>query len=347
MDKRRDQNSVSIMHRRLGADCLYIHQNDPVTKKPLPTDPADVQRLNGKPQTAPKAPAGPPPPAQSSTVPISTPSATPKPVVRMIRVDRRDLEPEAEPGARHSVARWRMTEGATVPSHPIGRVPEPKGGIAATPHFGGLHGGRTHFGSNQSSMWCRCQLCGINTPTVTYQDVCCTACYRLPPRGQRTWTVMKVFFANRHPRRAAILQLQDRVRRYIWSCNTTLPCDTGALWEEVRRREIERAQAMGILHLFHQRMNNQQHLDNKERESNFYLMKTCGRRHDREKPNPGVSSKAVSSFQAADEQRSHTRVVRGVRYSPTGTPRRRTRIELSGVYSKRAFPGNPKQKKST
>ena len=41
-------------------------------------------------------------------------------------------------------------------------------------------------------------LCGVgviyvrvSTPTVTYQDVCCTACYRLPPRGQRTWNIMK------------------------------------------------------------------------------------------------------------------------------------------------------------
>ena len=40
----------------------------------------------------------------------------------------------------------------------------------------------------------------------------------------------------------------------------------------------------------------------------------------------------VSSFQAVDEQRSHTRVVRGMRYSPTGTPRRRTRLELTGDY---------------
>ena len=66
-----------------------------------------------------------------------------------------------------------------------------QGGITAVPHFGGLHGGRTHFGSNQSSLWCRCQLCGIRTPTVTYKDVCCANCYRLPPRGERTWTIMK------------------------------------------------------------------------------------------------------------------------------------------------------------
>ena len=32
---------------------------------------------------------------------------------------------------------------------------------------------------------------------------------------------------------------------------------------------------------------------------------------------------AMSSFQAVDEQRSHIRVVRGMRYSPTGTPRKK------------------------
>ena len=41
---------------------------------------------------------------------------------------------------------------------------------------------------------------------------------------------------------------------------------------------------------------------------------------------------AASSFQAVDEQGSYTRVVRGMRYSPTGTPRRRTRLELTGDY---------------
>ena len=177
-----------------GKDCLYLHQNDPVTKKPLPADPADVQRSSGKPQIAPKA-AGIPTrtsaPASSSVPPASAPTTVPKPVVSMIRVNRRDLEPEAEPGARHRVAAWRMTEGATESNHPIGRVSEPRGGITATPHFGGLRGGRTHFGSNQSSLWCRCQSCGIRTPTVTYKDICCANCYRLPPCGERTWNIMK------------------------------------------------------------------------------------------------------------------------------------------------------------
>ena len=177
-----------------GKDCLYLHQNDPVTKKPLQADPADVQRLQGKPQFVPKAasvPTGPPPHASSSTTPTTVPTAVPKPVVSTIRVNRRDLEPESEPGTRHRVARWRMTDGATESRHPIGVVPAPNGGIMAIPHFGGLHAGRTHFGSNQSSMWCRCQLCGVKTPTVTYKDVCCANCYRLPPRGERSWNIMK------------------------------------------------------------------------------------------------------------------------------------------------------------
>ena len=29
------------------------------------------------------------------------------------------------------------------------------------------------------------------TPTVTYKDVCCANCYRLPPRGERSWSIMK------------------------------------------------------------------------------------------------------------------------------------------------------------
>ena len=298
----------------------------------------------------------------------------------MIRVNRRDLEPEAEPGARHRVATWRMTEGATESNHPIGRVSEPRGGIIATPHFGGLHGGRTHFGSNHSSLWCRCQLCGIRTPTVTYKDVCCANCYRLPPRGERTWSIMKncvwvkwarltiqflwlgkdrednvrvaearrvinyrdarnaffdaaetvdqmiefgniseerdrfwflppnmceheqddravtdvrarylreVFFANRHPRRMEILELQDRVRRYMWSLITTLPYDPRLLRQVMMQRELEAAQDLGV----------------------------------------------ITPFTPTDEQpETSLRRVEVTQYSPTGTPRRRTRIESSGEY---------------
>ena len=273
-----------------------------------------------------------------------------------------------------------MTDRATESNHPMGRVSEPKGGITASPHFGGLHGGRTHFGSNQSSLWCRCQLCGIRTPTVTYKDVCCASCYRLPPRGERSWTIMKncvwmkwarltiqflwlgnerennvrvaearrvinyrdarntffdaaetvdqmiefgyirpgrsrcrflppdvdeneqddrvaadirarhlreVFFANRHPRRMAILELEDRVRRYMWSCRTTLPYDARLLRQIMMQRELEAAGDLDV----------------------------------------------ITPFSPTDEQPTTSlRHVEGTRYSPTGTPRRRTRIESSGEY---------------
>ena len=40
-----------------GKDCLYLHQNDKVTKKPLPADPANVQNMQGRPQAIPKSSA--------------------------------------------------------------------------------------------------------------------------------------------------------------------------------------------------------------------------------------------------------------------------------------------------
>ena len=59
-----------------GKDCLYLHQNDPVTKKPLSADPLDVQRLPGKPQVVPRAPATVPTGPSSSTVPTGPSSST-------------------------------------------------------------------------------------------------------------------------------------------------------------------------------------------------------------------------------------------------------------------------------
>ena len=53
----------------------------------------------------------------------------------------------------------------------------------------------------------------------------------------------------------------------------------------------------------------------------------CGRKHDEETIRALRELQAVSSPQAMDERGSSTRVVRGGRYSPTGTPRRRTRRE--------------------
>ena len=44
------------------------------------------------------------------------------------------------------------------------------------------------------------------------------------------------------------------------------------------------------------------------------------------------SWRELQAVSTLDEQRSFTRVIRGMRYSPTGTPRRRTRLELTGEY---------------
>ena len=102
----------------------------------------------------------------------------------------------------------------------------------------------------------------------------------------------EVFFANRHPRRAATLELEDRVSRYVWSCRTTLPYDAMLLrqWRDQERaiqRELDVARDLGV----------------------------------------------ITPFSPTDEQPTTSfRHVEGTRYSPIGTPRRRTRIELSGEY---------------
>ena len=101
-----------------GKSCPFLHQNDSVTKKPLPADPADVQRLKGKLQSVPKSTnnagtvATPAAPASSSG---ATASTTPVPVLQlnMLRVDRHHLEPEPEPIRRHPVATWRPHDGPT------------------------------------------------------------------------------------------------------------------------------------------------------------------------------------------------------------------------------------------
>ena len=357
-----------------GKDCLYLHQNDPVTKKPLPADPADVQRLSGKPQIVPKAsgvPVGPPP--SSSTIPISTPSAAPKPVVSMIRVNRRDLEPEAEPGARHRVARWRMTDGATVSNHPMGRISEPRGGISATPHLGGLHAGRTHFGSNQSSMWCRCHLCGINAPAVTYQDVCCTSCYRLPPRGQRSWTIMKNCVwakwaritlkflwlgkdsenTRMHTEVTKIRNDRDAGNTFYDAAETVTQMIEFGYVPPVRTRpwfypdisEEELAEPISqdtreryLREIFFMNRGKRQiaQLALEQHVKQFMTRRPTtvsddalweeARRRELE------AWRELQTVSSLDEQGSYTRVLRGMRYSPTGTPRRRTRIELTGEY---------------
>ena len=101
-----------------GKSCPFLHQDDSVTKKPLPADPADVERLKGKLQSVPKPANGavtvvtPAAPASSSG---ATASTAPVPVlqVSVLRVDRQHLEPEPEPIRRHPVAAWRPHDGPT------------------------------------------------------------------------------------------------------------------------------------------------------------------------------------------------------------------------------------------
>ena len=106
-----------------GKSCPFLHQNDSVTKKPLPADPADVQRMKGKLQSVPKAVNG-GAPAVATAVPVpssgATSSTAPVPVlqVSMLRVDRQQLEPEPELIRRHPVAEWRPHAGPTPEKHP-------------------------------------------------------------------------------------------------------------------------------------------------------------------------------------------------------------------------------------
>ena len=74
-----------------GKSCPFLHQNDSVTKKPLPADPADVQRMKGKLQSVPKPTNGavrrllaPAAPASSSG---ATASTTPVPVLQLKYVE--------------------------------------------------------------------------------------------------------------------------------------------------------------------------------------------------------------------------------------------------------------------
>ena len=74
-----------------GKSCPFLHQNDSVTKKPLPADPADVQRMKGKLQSVPKVTplnqpnAGVPTAATAVPVPSSgaASSVTPVPVLQI------------------------------------------------------------------------------------------------------------------------------------------------------------------------------------------------------------------------------------------------------------------------
>ena len=164
-----------------GKSCPFLHQNDSVTKKPLPADPADVQRLKGKPQSAPK-------PANSgalSTAPgVSVPSTgatssttpAPTPQVSMVRVDRQQLEPEPEPIRRHPVAHWRPHDGPTRENHPKFLLPTAETMVPMSIHMAGQHFEHIVFGANQRACWLRCALCEKTSPRVLYRYTICMRC---------------------------------------------------------------------------------------------------------------------------------------------------------------------------
>ena len=164
-----------------GKSCPFLHQNDSVTKKPLPADPADVQRLKGKPQSAPKPNTGgatnpaPGVPASSSGATSSTTPAL-VPQLSMIRVDRHHSEPEPEPIRRHPVADWRPHDGPTRENHPKFLLTTAESMKPMNIHMAGQHFEHIVFGANQHACLLRCTLCEKISPRIYYRFTICMKC---------------------------------------------------------------------------------------------------------------------------------------------------------------------------
>ena len=154
---------------------------DSVTKKPLPADPADVQRMKGKMQSVPKS-VNTGAPAVTSAVPVTSTGATssaatiPVLQVSMLRVDRQQLEPEPEPVRQHPMANWRPHSGPTEEKHPrfLLTMPEPE--ISICLHMAGQHTEHIVFGANQYACWLRCSLCEKTSPRIFYRHTICMKC---------------------------------------------------------------------------------------------------------------------------------------------------------------------------
>ena len=163
-----------------------MHQNDSVIKKPLPADPADVQRMKGKLQSVPKVtPLNLPnggASAAATAVPVSSSGATSSvaPVsvlqISMLRVDRQQLEPEPEPIRRHPVADWRPHSGPTEEKHPRFLLTMPDPEITIHLHMAGQHFEHIVFGANQYACWLRCTQCEAISPRIYYRFTVCMKC---------------------------------------------------------------------------------------------------------------------------------------------------------------------------
>ena len=162
-----------------GKSCPFLHQNDSVTKKPLPADPADVQRLKGKPQLVLK-PANSGTSNPTTTTPAvssgATSSTTLAPQVSMVRVDRGQLEPEPEPIRRHPVAEWRPHLGPTREKHLKLLLPTTEPVVPMNPHMAGQHFEHIVFGANQYACWLRCTLCERTSRRILYRYTICMKC---------------------------------------------------------------------------------------------------------------------------------------------------------------------------
>ena len=169
-----------------GKSCPFLHQNDSVTKKPLPADPADVQRMKGKLQSIPKVtPLNPPnggasAAATATPVPSSGATSSVAPVsvlqISMLRVDRQQLEPEPEPIRRHPVANWRPHSGPTEEKHPRFLLTMPDPEISILLHMAGQHTEHIVFGANKYACWLRCSLCEKISPRIFYRHTICMKC---------------------------------------------------------------------------------------------------------------------------------------------------------------------------
>ena len=210
---------------------------------------------------------------------------------------------------------------------------------------------------------------------MTYPNVCCTACYRLPPRGQRTWTIMKncvwakwaqitlkFFWLGKDSENAMIHGAVTKIRNdrdantfYDAAETVTQMIEFGYIprvrnrpwfYPDISEEELyapisqyTRERYLREIFFMNQGKRQVARFALEQRVKQFMRSRITtlsdedlweeARRRESESLR---ELQAASSFQAVDEQGSYTRVVRGMSVPPTGTPRRRTRLELTGDY---------------
>ena len=107
----------------------------------------------------------------------------------MVRVTRRDVEPEPEP-RRHPVATWRQHEGPTRVRHPFVVLPTTEVGLPMRQHRAGQHSRDIVYGASQTSCWLRCTVCDCTSPRILYQYVGCVRCATRRNSTQPTWAIL-------------------------------------------------------------------------------------------------------------------------------------------------------------